>query len=232
MARKKTEHDFIPVTEAGFQYQEAVKSLRTNLQFVALEKECKKIVVTSSIPGEGKSTLSVNLSISLAEAGHKVLLIDCDLRKPRIHKLLNIRNAEYKGITQVLTGANLSDSILNIPSLGIRVMVADAIPPNPAELLGSDRMKSLVEQLEKRYDYIIFDTPPVSVVTDAAVLSTMADGVILVVRQKYATFDQVTQAKRNLQAVNAPIVGAVLSCYDSKKSAKDSDYSDYSYTEE
>lgn len=168
-----------------FQYQEAYKSLRTNLNFMAMGKACKKLIFTSAIPGEGKSSVALNLAVSLAETGSRVLVIDCDLRKPVIHRYLKIDNSAYKGITSALADGSLAESIINMKGLGLHVMVADAIPPNPVELLGSPRMKNLIDELDKHYEYIIFDTPPVSVVTDAAVLSQYADGVILVVRQNY-----------------------------------------------
>ena len=171
-SRRKPGRKFLLVgKDAPFQYQEAFKSLRTNLKFLAVGKTCKKMILTSAIPGEGKSSVAINLAVSLAEAGSRVLLVDCDLRKPIIHRYLKIDNSAYKGITNVLSDGSLAESIVGIKALNIHVIIADAIPPNPAELLGSSRMKMLISELDKHYDYIIFDTPPVSVVTDAAVLS-------------------------------------------------------------
>ena len=214
--------------DAPFQYQEAFKSLRTNLKFLAMGKTCKKIIMTSAIPGEGKSSVSINLAVSLADTGSRVLLIDCDLRKPAIHRYLKLDRSSYKGLTNILSGGSLSDSVLNMKSLNLHLIIADAIPPNPAELLGSERMKTMIEELEKHYDYIIFDTPPVSVVTDAAVLSQYADGAILVIRQNHATFDEVELAKKNLEAVHANILGAVLNDFDTRSVSKESGYY-YSY---
>ncbi len=214
--------------DAPFPYQEAFKSLRTNIKFLAVNQACKRLIITSAIPGEGKSSVAVNLAVSMAETGSKVLLIDCDLRKPIIHRYLRIDNKAYKGITNVLAGGALADSLIEVKGLGIHVMIADAIPPNPAELLGSRRMGQLVQELDKYYDYIIFDTPPVGVVTDAAVLSQYADGVILVVRQNHATFEQAALAKKNLETVHANILGAVLNDFNTKSSGKESGYY-YSY---
>lgn len=216
-----------------FQYQEAFKSLRTNLKFLAIGKSCKKIIMTSAIPGEGKSSVAINLGVSLAEAGSRVLLVDCDLRKPILHRYLRLNESFYKGLTNILTGGVLSESIINVKSVNLHVIIADAIPPDPTEMLGSERMKALVEELEKEYDYIIFDTPPVSVVTDAAVLSQYVDGVILVIRQNYVTFDQVALAKKNLEAVHANILGAVLNDFNTKLADKESGYYysyDYTYS--
>lgn len=227
--KKKSGRRFLLVgKEAPFQYQEAFKSLRTNLKFVALDKACKKIIITSAIPGEGKSSVAINLAVSLAQAGSKVLLIDCDLRKPIIHKYMKISRTACKGITNVLSGSSMTESVVNMQSLGLHVMIADAIPPNPAELLGSARMKAVIDEMGRHYDYIIFDTPPVSVVTDAAVLSQYTDGVILVIRQNLSTFDQVALAKKNLDAVGANILGAVLNDFDAKSADKESGYY-YSY---
>ncbi len=231
MAKKtqRSKREFVMVgKDTPFQYQEAFKSLRTNLKFLALGKSCKTILMTSAIPGEGKSSVTINLAISLAEAGSKVLLIDCDLRKPIIHRYLKIKRSGLSGITGVLAGAPLADAITRLEDTGLDVIVADAIPPNPAELLGSKRMGEILEELSGQYEYILIDTPPVSVVTDAAVLSQYADGVILIVRQNFATFEEVELAKRNLEAVQANILGAVLNDFNTKSTEKESGYY-YSY---
>lgn len=235
--RKSGRTFFLVGKDTPFQYQEAFKSLRTNLKFLAVGKACKKIIMTSAIPGEGKSSVSINLAVSLAEAGSRVLLVDCDLRKPIIHRYLKIDNSAYKGVTNVLSDGSLTESIVGIKALNIHVIIADAIPPNPAELLGSSRMKMLISELDKHYDYIIFDTPPVSVVTDAAVLSQYVDGVILVVRQNFATFDQVALAKKNLDSVDANILGVVMNNFDTRSANKESGYYysynyDYSHSED
>lgn len=172
--------------------------------------------------------MAINLAVSLADAGSWVLLMDCDLRKPILHRYLKLDKSSYKGLTNILSGGVLTESIINMKSLNLHVIIADTIPPNPAELLGSGRMKILVEELEKHYDYIIFDTPPVSVVTDAAVLSQYADGVILVIRQNHATYDEVALAKKNLDTVHANILGAVLNDFNTKSADKESGYY-YSY---
>ena len=237
-SKRKPGRKFLLVgKDTPFQYQEAFKSLRTNLKFLAVGKACKKMILTSAIPGEGKSSVAINLAVSLAEAGSRVLLVDCDLRKPIIHRYLKIDNSAYKGITNVLSDGSLAESIVGIKALNIHVIIADAIPPNPAELLGSSRMKMLISELDKHYDYIIFDTPPVSVVTDAAVLSQYVDGVILVVRQNFATFDQVALAKKNLDSVDANILGVVMNNFDTRSANKESGYYysynyDYSHSED
>ena len=139
---------------APFQYQEAYKSLRTNLKFVSLNGDYKKLVITSAIPGDGKSTVAVNLAVSMAEAGTRVLLVDCDMRKPILHKYLRISKNTSAGLTGVLSGAaKLEDAIVRFSDIGIHVLTAGVIPPNPAELLGGAKMKALIEEMESMYDY-------------------------------------------------------------------------------
>lgn len=211
-----------------FAYVEAYKSLRTNLKFASMSNDLKKIAVTSAIPGEGKSNVVINLAVSLAQEGNKVLVVDCDLRKPIMHKYLKIR-IKNKGVTTVLSGeSTLNDSIVNFRDIGISVLCAGLIPPNPAEILASTKMKELIDELSEKYDYVLFDTPPVSVVTDAAVLSRYVDGVVLVVRQGHVTIETAKIAMKNLQAVNAPVIGAILNDFDTKTVGKASGYY-YSY---
>lgn len=213
---------------SSFAYVEAYKSLRTNLKFASMSNEYKKIAVTSAIPGEGKSNVVVNLAVSLAQEGNKVLVVDCDLRKPILHKYLKIR-IKNKGVTTVLSGeSTLKDSIVNFEDIGISVLCAGVIPPNPAEILASKKMKELIDTLEEKYDYIIFDTPPVSVVTDAAVLSRYVDGIVMVIRRSHVTVETAKIALKNLQSVNAHIIGAVLNDFDIKTVGKASGYY-YSY---
>lgn len=205
----------ILTNDAPFAYAEAYKTLRTNLSFASISKQYKKLIITSAIPNEGKSMVAINLVYTLAESDAKVLLIDCDLRNPTLRRLLRFRSERSSGLTSLLSGtAKVEDCIFNLPKMRCDVLFAGTIPPNPVELLSSPQMKDLLELLSANYDYIICDTPPISVVTDAAVLSQFCDGVILVVRQKVSTRGQVWTAKRNLDAVQANVIGTILSCYD------------------
>lgn len=209
------ENSMLLTNDAPFAYAEAFKTLRTNLSFASISKQYKKIIITSAIPNEGKSTVAVNLAITLAESDAKVLLIDCDLRNPTLRRLLRVRREYTAGLTSVLTAREAAEKcIFKHPKINCDVLLAGTTPPNPAELLSSPQMKQLLDRLSEQYDYIICDTPPVSVVTDAAALSRFCDGVILVVRQKASTRDQVWAAKRNLDSVQANVIGTILSCYD------------------
>lgn len=212
---KVLENTPLLTNNAPFAYAEAYKTLRTNLSFASISKQYKKIIITSAIPNEGKSTVAINLAFTLAESDASVLLIDCDLRNPTLRRLLRVRREQAEGLTSLLSGkASEEESIFSHPKMKFDVLLPGAMPPNPAELLSSPQMQALLDRLSERYDYIICDTPPVSIVTDAAALSRFCDGVLLVVRQKTSTRDQVWAAKRNLDAVQANIIGTVLSCYD------------------
>jgi capsular exopolysaccharide synthesis family protein len=220
-------------SDSPFVYLEAYKSLRTNLNFMSLNNEYKKIVVTSAIPGEGKTSVAINLAISLAENASRVLLLDCDLRKPMIQRYLEINRVITKGISSVLGGTSkLQESAYHMKNLNIDVMLSGTIPPNPVELLGSCRMAELLKYLDENYDYVICDTPP-AIVTDAAVLSQYCDGTLLVIKQKYSTFEQVKTAKRNLEAAGTNIIGAILNQYNAEMDAKKSSgyyyYNNYGY---
>lgn len=212
---KNADNTPLLVNSAPFAYAEAYKTLRTNLSFASISKQYKKLIITSAIPNEGKSTVAINLAHTLAESDAKVLLIDCDLRNPTLRRLLRVRPELNGGLTALLTGAaSLEECIFNYPKMKCDVLLAGTKPPNPVELLSSHQMKDLMDSLSEKYDYIICDTPPVSIVTDAAALSQFCDGVILVVRQNVSTRNQVWAAKRNLDTIQANVIGTILSCYN------------------
>lgn len=187
---------------------ESYRTLRTNIQYSSFDKECKVIVVTSSVPGEGKSTTSGNLALTLAEGDKKVILIDCDLRKPSVHKSFALSNAA--GLSDVIVD---KESVTNVGykyNKNLTILTAGKIPPNPAEMLGSKSMTSLLDALRKIFDYVVLDTPPVQAVTDAQILSAKADGTILVVRAEKTKKDSVHNSVGLLKKVNANIIGTVL----------------------
>ena len=218
---KYLEKSVLLTRNSPFSYTEAYKILRTNLSFASISKQYKKIIITSAIPGEGKSSIAVNLAITLAESEAKVLLIGCDMRNPTLSHLLGVHPDFKEGLTSVLTNKITEDEcIFCNPKLKCDVLLSGATPPNPAELLSSPQMKELLDRLSAKYDYIICDTPPVNIVTDAVALSQFCDGVLLVVRHKFTTRDQVWAAKRNLDAVQANIIGTILSRYDLSNDTK------------
>lgn len=189
---------------------EAFRTLRTNIQFSSIDKALSSIVITSSGPGEGKSTVSVNTAMTIAQSGKKVLLVDCDLRKPKIHTFFRIHNGQ--GLTNVLAEGIELREVVYEPEIedNLHVLTAGPIPPNPSELLGSKRMKEFLKKAETNYHTIILDSPPVGVVTDAAILSTIADGTILVCAVGQAEIEASKMAKSLLEKVNANILGVVL----------------------
>lgn len=204
---------------------EAFRTLRTNIQFSSIDKTVKTIVITSPGPGEGKSTISVNTAVTMAQSEKKVLLIDCDLRKPKIHTFFKLHNGQ--GLTNILVEDVKCKDIVHEIDLasGLYVLTAGPIPPNPAELLGSNKMKSFVEDMKNEYDYIILDSPPVGMLTDAAILSTIADGTILVCAVGHANVEATKGAKALLEKVNANILGVVLN----KVPVKSGGYYKYHY---
>ncbi len=192
-----------------FDVREAYKELRTNIMFSLPGEGCKKVLLTSSVASEGKSTTNFNLSITVAETGAKVLLLDCDLRRPNIARLMGEKGD--RGLSNVLINdCTLKSAILKTKYNNMDVIFAGKIPPNPAELLSSDRMKEVINQLANEYDYIFFDTPPINLVTDAALISSLADGVVLVSRQYVTERKLLLQAVEKLRFVNAKIIGIVL----------------------
>ena len=187
---------------------ESYRTLRTNIQYSSFDKEIERILVTSSEPGEGKSTTAGNLALAFSQDEKKVLLIDCDLRKPSIHKKFRISN--NIGLSDVVIDSSKFSKAVIHHTEYLDVLPSGKIPPNPSELLGSKAMENLLNELQKYYDLIILDTPPVHAVTDAQILSTKVDGVVLVVRAERTKKDSVASAKASLEKVNANILGVVL----------------------
>lgn len=194
---------------------ESYRVLRTNIQYSSIDKKIERILVTSSEPGEGKSTTSGNLALTFAQDEKKVLLIDCDLRKPSIHKKFKISN--NLGLSNVILDKSKLSKALVKRSEYLDILPSGKVPPNPSELLGSKALEELLDELDDVYDVIILDTPPLHAVTDAQILSTKVDGVLLVVRAEKTKKDSVIAAKESLQKVNANILGAVLNGGESSR---------------
>ncbi|MEV4106466.1 polysaccharide biosynthesis tyrosine autokinase [Nonomuraea sp. NPDC049695] len=203
---------------------EAFRSLRTNLQFIGIDKQPKSLVITSCLPNEGKSSTCSNLAITLTQAGWRVLLVDADLRRPRLPDYFGIEGAV--GLTDVLIGkARLSEVIQTWGEPRLSVLPSGQIPPNPSELLGSRMMRQLLDQLTDKYDIVIIDAPPLLPVTDAATLAAVCDGVMLVAKYGKTRQEHIQRAVEQLTSVKARIVGTVLNFVP----AKASKYGGYGY---
>lgn len=188
---------------------EAYRTLRTNIQFADLDHEIKVIVITSAMAQEGKTTTVSNTAIVSAKAGKRVLIIDADMRKPSIHK--TFKKVNSKGLSDaLLSDEHPSTFILRSEVENLDLMLSGPIPPNPSEILGSKRMRSLVEKLKQDYDLIFIDAPPVGIVTDAQILASIADGTLLVLRVGHADRRASIYAVELLRNVNANLLGTVL----------------------
>lgn len=194
---------------------EAYRVLRTNIQYSSYDREIKTMIVTSSEPGEGKTSVASSLAISFAQDKKSVILVDCDLRKPMIGKDFKLSNAV--GLSEVLVGKSKIEDTIQKYSDNLDILTSGKIPPNPAEMLSSKSMESLIEELRERYDIVILDTPPVRAVTDAQILSTRVDGTILVVRSEVTKRDSVIECKSLLDKVNANIIGSIFYAADNSK---------------
>lgn len=211
-----TPTDILLNYNSKFEVTESYKSIRTNIMYSMPKTDSAKvIVITSAFPSEGKTTTCINLALTFAQTNAKVLIIDCDLRKPKIHRYLNLERKV--GISNVLCGfAELNDAIKTGVRENLDVLTSGETPPNPAELLGSSEFEAMVNNLKKSYDYIFIDTPPINVVTDATLAIKHSTGTILIIRQHHTTYDMLEEALGKLQKVNANLIGTVL--IDAKES--------------
>lgn len=207
---------------------EAFRLIRTNIQFASLGSKLKIIMGTSSLPGEGKTTVMLNLAIVIANAGYKVVHVDCDLRKPMVHKVIKRTN---KGVSNILgTGGDFHEYLVNIGVEGLDILPAGTIPPNPSEILGSKKWQNLIDKLAAEYDYVIIDAPPVLPVADSTIMATKVDGVIMVVASNETSKMQAIETKKRLELVGANILGVVLNKVE-HETAKEYGYGHY-YEEE
>ncbi|WP_430334164.1 polysaccharide biosynthesis tyrosine autokinase [Rhodococcus sp. ACT016] len=194
---------------------EAFRELRTNLQFLEVDNPPRVISITSSLPGEGKTTTAINLSLAIAEAGFSVCLVDADLRRPRVAKYLDLIGSV--GMSTVLSGQADLDDVLQSTSLGnVSVLASGPLPPNPSELLGSTHAEKLIADLRKKFDFVVIDASPLLPVTDAAVLAAKVDGSLVVVRHGKTKREQVSRAIGNLRSVGATVLGTILTMTPSK----------------
>lgn len=190
---------------------EGIKTLRTNLQFSSIDKKVKSILVTSSIPGEGKSFTSSNLAIAFAQIGYKVLLVDCDMRKGRLHHIFNVRND--LGLSNLLISENIDsykDFFKKSKIDNLFLLTMGTVPPNPSELLGSEKNKKLVELFSKHFDIVIYDGVPINGLPDSLVMSQLVDKVVVVTELKHIPYELLENTTKSLKKVNANIAGIVV----------------------
>lgn len=201
----------ITLTEPRSEAAEAFRSLRTNLMFSSVENPIHTLLVTSSAQPDGKSNLLANLAVTLAQGGNKTILVDCDLRRPTQHEIWGISNE--RGLTNMMLDetAMSSPPLANTEVDNLQILPSGPLPPNPADVLSSQRMVNLIGVLKARANYVLFDAPPVLAATDAALLGAKVDGVLLVVRGGHTRRDHTARARQTLERVHVRIVGAVLS---------------------
>lgn len=219
------------ITEnSHFQIVEAYKTVRTNLLFALATTQQNSVLITSAEPDSGKSSTCANLAITMAQTGAKVIIIDADMRKPVQHKMFRVSNTN--GLSKVLGGlTDPASAILRNVVTGLDLITAGPIPPNPSELLGSQNMATLLEQLSQSYDYVFLDTPPVNVVADCLMLTDKAAGTVLVARQKQTHYDELQKALETIQNLNATILGLVITDVDemNKPYGQYKSYKSYQY---
>lgn len=194
-------------SSSPFSVQEAYKTLRTNVTFSLPGSDCKCIGITSANRGEGKSTVAVNLTISLAQLNKRVVLIDCDMRLPTVVTKLGISAKE--GLSNYLSGLIEEVPVVRINNLGVDIIPSGNIPPDATTLINSEAMQELIRHLKESYDYIILDFPPVNIVSDAVLLSGMIDGYLMVVRHDLSEYKKVNEALRQMRFADSKIIGFV-----------------------
>lgn len=216
--KKKAIVDFgIVDDDTPFAIREAYRALYTNILYLNIEDKCKKIAVTSAVSGEGKTSVSTNLAITLAMnlEGKRVLLIDADMRQPTVAKMLSIEQKRH-GLSEYLAGIDEDPNFDYIPQYKLMVLTSGSRNVNPTKLIGSDRMKKLIEACEEEFDYVIIDTPPVNVVTDANLLNGNVNGYVIATMAEHSNINGVSECISKLEHIGAEIFGIVLSGVKSK----------------
>ncbi|MUT68047.1 CpsD/CapB family tyrosine-protein kinase [Paenibacillus sp. NEAU-GSW1] len=222
MRRSTNENRLVVSNNPDSPVSEAYRTLRTNVIFSSVDKPIKVLMAASAQSGEGKSTVISNLAVAYAQEGKRVLLIDADLRKPSLHKIFSMTNRT--GLSNLLSGQCSAAEAVKESYIGkLDVITAGPTPPHPAEMLGSQKMKSYLESVKDEYDMILFDAPPVLAVTDSLIISSLCDGVILVIHAGKVKKAYVRKTKEKLDYVQANIIGAVFN----QMPRKDVDYVKY-----
>lgn len=204
---------------------EDIRTIRTNLQFTSSVQESKVLLITSSVPGEGKSFISSNLACAFAQTGESTLLIDCDLRLGRVHKIFNVSNS--KGLSNLLASPDVMDCTDFIKKTSIQdlyVMPRGTVPPNPSELLSSPNTRKLINFLRESFDHIIFDGVPVNGLPDSLVMANLVDRVIIVSAVGYTNIDDLNDTKKALEKIDANVAGVIVNRANKAKRGKYSNY--------
>jgi polysaccharide biosynthesis transport protein len=209
LVERKPQEDLITILAPKSTASEAYRGIRTSLFLSSADQAPQVILVCSSAPREGKTITTANIAIAMAQAGSKVLIMDCDMRRPKLHKLFG--SDRDKGMANILVGScTLGDAISHTQVPNVDIIPSGPIPPNPSEILASHHMKELIQQARSRYERIIIDSPPITAVTDASILSSLVDGVVIVIRANDTHREIIRNGIAHLQSVNAHILGAVL----------------------
>lgn len=220
-AKQASPYNRIVIDQPRSSEFEAYRTIRANIQYSKIDHEIKTILITSTTPGEGKTVTATNLACAMAHADMKTLYIDADLRKPTGHNVFGLSN-RY-GLTSLLAGRNQLAEVLQTTAYpGLSAITSGPIPPNPAELLGSNRMKGILQQLREVFDIVIIDSPPVLAVADPIVLGAQTDGCVLVLDTAMTKRDAALTAKMKLDKVNARMLGVVIN--NKKEKAKSCNY--------
>lgn len=207
--REVRQRNLITYLDSLSPISEAFRTLRTNIQFASIDKEIKTIMTTSANPSEGKSTVTSNLAVAMAQAAKKTLLVDGDMRNPSLHDTFRLLN--WEGLSSALVGQKSLEELVQPTGIkDLDILTSGPIPPNPAELMASKAMTRLIEKMNETYDVVIFDSPPLIAVADPQILASQLDGVILVVNSGKTNSEQAFQAKSLLNKVQANILGCVL----------------------
>ena len=217
-------NELVIETKPKSNISEEIRTIKTNIQFISTDANIKTLLITSSIPGEGKSFISSNLACAFAQNGETVLLVDCDLRIGRVHKIFGVSNE--KGLSNLLVSkdANCGNHLQQTKVNNLYVLPRGTVVPNPSELLNSEKMKKLIEVLKRNFDRIIFDGVPVNGLPDSLIMASLADKVILVTSCNYTKIDELSKAKKALETVGASIAGVVVNKTPKPKKNKYNNY--------
>lgn len=225
MKDKEKSAEMMMMSDVHSAFSEEFKTIRTAVQLSSYDSPPRCILISSTSPQDGKTTSAVNLAVAMSQTGKKVLLMDADMRRPSIHGLFELDNT--KGLSTLVSGAGEKDTVQKGPVENLFIIPSGPIPPNPSELLGSDKFKSLLNILREKFDLIIIDSPPMLSVADALILSKQVDGSIIVARSGKTTYEAAYKVMKRLNDIDAKVIGAIINAADMKKSGYYYYYDDY-----